>query len=144
MSFGLSFPVKRQHLLEIHNIYSIFSHQKQLSVLWLVILIISTFCRPRGLVIGIENRLQNELHNENCKRVKCITCQNIPKSGKWLQNWGTRKIFLNKLSLWLLKFLDAHLIEILSWENGDHWIKITDFRAIFSNKAINITPCILY
>lgn len=39
-----------------------------------------------------------------------------------------------------MHFLDAHYIEGLSWENGDHWIKITDFRAIFSNKPIKKHP----
>ena len=54
--FRSNFPVKRQHLLKILHFFHFLSKQEQFISTFSVILIISTFFRPRGLVIGMKNR----------------------------------------------------------------------------------------
>ena len=83
----------------------------------------STFCHlyscpsPFGLLM-ITKTIFRTIHLVKTE-VKCVK-KNTQNMKKRLQNRGAKKHFQKKLLLWLLRLLDAHLIEILSWKNSDH------------------------
>ena len=96
------------------------------------------FSKPSGwlLVTKIVFRTNYPVKTE----VKCVdSSQNLeivvirPRSFNFFSCYHA-----NMLSLRLLYLLDAH-VEIPSYENGVHWTKIIDFRAISFNTPINQT-----